>query len=384
MKQTFVPSLLSLAVALLIAGCNREANPFENPAATAPVTASPGLAPSASAPLTRVEQPSRTVSGAELWDKAMSWLGQAYQQAEQLHAAVNALLAAPSPQNLELAQQQWLKAAAAYERFYIFTRLGLVQPKSHLALLDHHGNLAAWPVQPGFLDAFGEYPRSGIVFDVDLPITEVQLRRQHGLTDASDVALGLYALHFGLFGEVGVRDLSSLTESPELTQLQRDEGYIHAKELPNNRRRELLRLQTELLKADLTQMGLAWQASRTALVNMPQDEWQAAMVKAALTMVTEQMLALSEHNQSAEGPDASLTWQNRQLAQRLVSQLRGWQQVLAAWEEAESAQFAPLTQEALTQLAAWQEQPEPGDAPRPVHQALRNLAGALQAQVENL
>lgn len=364
---------LLLPILIIVAtACERTSNPFDQPTGAQPVE------PVVPAPQLEV-QPEAAAPAADIaWQQGMALLGESFRQVEQLQPQVQHLLDAPSAETLALAHQQWQETVQAYERFYVFTRLGLVQPRVYAALLDQHQSVGAWPVQPGFLDRYGEYAHSGIVFDLDLPITEQRLRGQHGLTDAADVALGFYALQFILFGERDGRDIADLQPISGLAEQQRAEGYVHEKELPNNRRRQLAQLQISLIRSDLMQMGTSWQAARPAFETMLPAQWVQTMLRAAQAMATEQMMALTEHSHYAQQPDDEIVWMGKQLARRFTAQLQGWQSVLELMPNRTAEPLVAPTAHAVSQLQQWSDTADSETLLRQTHQALRTLAGSLQ------
>ncbi|MBS02551.1 MAG: hypothetical protein CMQ24_07575 [Gammaproteobacteria bacterium] len=127
----------------------------------------------------------------------------------------------------------------------------------------HAYSIDAWPVTPGFLDTLPEYPQSGMVADVTLPLNASSVRRQHGFSDDSEVAMGFHAIWHLLTD----RTVDDFIGSDELT----------------TRRRLLLGLQAELLFADLHTIG---NASRRETVTLP------ALMSASIDTL-EQALALA-------------------------------------------------------------------------------------------
>ena len=57
------------------------------------------------------------------------------------------------------------------------------------------------PILPGYVDYLAQYPYTGIVNDLTLPISNKSLRAQQGLTDNGEVSLGFEVIAFLLFGE---------------------------------------------------------------------------------------------------------------------------------------------------------------------------------------
>jgi putative iron-regulated protein len=89
-------------------------------------------------------------------------------------------------------------------------------------------------------------------------LTAGNLRRQHGLTDDTDVILGFHALEFLLWGEQGERPVEDYHERLETSTEELDMGLTLV-DLPTNRRRSLLLLLSHLLQDDLLKLQQQWQ-----------------------------------------------------------------------------------------------------------------------------
>ncbi|MFT5083655.1 MAG: putative iron-regulated protein, partial [Lentisphaeria bacterium] len=141
--------------------------------------------------------------------------------AKTLNEHVLAFLDQPQQGSLETAQESWLAVALAYQKFAYARQFGLLQPDifAQLNKLDYH--IGSYPIQPGFIDAFGPYKYSGLVFDAGLPITRESLAHQQGLTDIEEVVLGIYAIDFMLYNVDGRRRSEDYSASNTLTKAQR-------------------------------------------------------------------------------------------------------------------------------------------------------------------
>jgi putative iron-regulated protein len=263
------------------------------------------------------------------WPVALGFIAAAENDATQLQTAIQELLDRADSQALDKAQKHWRDAAAHVEKFQVFIRLGQVAPNSFPQLAQLQFNLAAWPIHPGYLDAFGANPYSGLVFDVGMALSAKTLREQHGMTHDRDVALGLYAMEFLLFGEENGRGPLVFKPITQLSEELKADGYQTLAELPRNRRRDLLRLQAQLLLEDLANLKrectgnhvTSVQSTLEALTLKQQTE---LLQKATLALVAEQLtnLALDPKTEPMLPPPTSL-WQNQQLADRLLAQLEG-------------------------------------------------------------
>lgn len=269
------------------------------------------------------------------WTAGSNILSASFQSAQQLQQAITALLNAPSLALLEKAQQQWRSTAQHLEAFHVLTRLGTVDPQYFQTLLEQQHFLTAWPIQPGYIDTFGPHAYSGIVFDVDFPMTAATLRDQHGLTSSEDAILGLYPMEFLLFGENNSRGHLVFMPITELGPEYKEMGYNRVEELPRNRRRELLKIQATQLVEDIGRFQALWSNTQTgfprhrfeSLVGPHQTE---LLQKAVLALVTEQLVTLAQQAPNKSSTHTNDLWSHQQLADRLSAQLDGLKQLQAA------------------------------------------------------
>lgn len=179
-----------------------------------------------------------------LWAMSRKPIQASLKQAQLLNQSIQALLEQTSVETLQDARQKWLEAYRSYRKLLPYLYMANQQDKAFL--------LAAWPLQPGYLDSYDIYPHSGIVHDISLPLEAETVREQHGLTSSEDVALGLHAIEFMLWAdtlEANVKRLAPVDIAPE--------GWM-VEELPNNRRRQLVSLQAQLLVEELKKLHDLW------------------------------------------------------------------------------------------------------------------------------
>lgn len=352
---------LAFIIALLggIVACDRKdqpVQPADNKAGPAPV----GRVGPAGGEKVRSENPA--------WPLGKEILVDSVAKAGELNAAVGQLLDTPNIENLERAQRLWREVAAAIERFHLFSRLGTVAPQDFQRLVDLQFNLTAWPIQPGYLDGFGDHPYSGIVFDVGMPMTAEVLREQHGMTDNSDATLGIYAMEFLLFGEQNNRGPLVFQPITALNEKYQEDGYTSVEELPRNRRRELLRLQAQLLVEDITRLHDTWISNQPDALQQRFELFASSqqaelLQKAALALATEQLVVIANQR-------GGELWQGQQLADRLAAQLDGLARFNAVVNLGEQVATAtarsvaslndirglpPLNQQGLTPRVDWQD-----------------------------
>ncbi len=180
------------------------------------------------------------------------------QHAETLEQAIAKFLKTPTQDTLVEAQEKWLEAALSYREFYFYRHIGLVDPKTFKGVNKLDYQIASFPIQPGYLDKVGEYKYSGLVHDIGVPINQESLTKHHGLTDVADVVLGFYAIEFLLFNSGEKRQANDFVEIVELDGAHKERGFKSTNEIPNNRRRQLLDLQTKILISDLDRLKDNW------------------------------------------------------------------------------------------------------------------------------
>jgi hypothetical protein len=238
--------LLSVLVVLLNVGCERSPEPLETkPTISAVPTL--GISPAAAEDIAH-----------RFWQVGAQTLAATQGQAEQLHQAIDALLAQPSTKTLAAAKDQWDATFFQYQQALPFLLIDDEDSAAFSSLNDWRFTLAAWPLQPGYLDSYGEYIQSGIVNDITVAITVEILRKQHGLTDAEEVTLGLHAMEFLLWNASAKNTFERFREQTQVP-LALEQSGLKREELPNNRRRELLKLQAQLFADDMKTIVGLWQ-----------------------------------------------------------------------------------------------------------------------------
>ena len=269
------------------------------------------------------DAPQYSLTANALWLKGQVALDNALQSADTLATVTQTLLSKPTDKHLRTAQTAWHNLADKLQTFFVYTHLSSLAPKQYGALASHHFNIAAWPVQPGFLDGFGPYPFSGIVNDVGIPLTLDTLRAQHGMTDDSDVSLGTYAIEFLLFGERNLRGHLTLRKVSALGEEMKKRGYTSAAELPFNRRRALLALQTDALIQDLNLLAQYWQQGPYGDINIADKNATLELLLLEETLVSHARDIESQRKDPLLSTTELKNWKTSQLAQRLQGQTQG-------------------------------------------------------------
>ena len=212
--------------------------------------------------------------------------------AQRLQAAVNALVASPSAENLEAAKAAWLASRVPYQQTEVF-RFGN-------AIVDEwEGKVNAWPLDEGLIDyvdaSYGgatdenalavlnvvantKLDFAGTMIDassITPALLEESLHEADGVE--ANVATGYHAVEFLLWGQdlnghgagAGNRSWTDYATGDECTN-----GNC-------NRRGEYLTAATDLLVSDLEWMTAQWKEGGEARASVIADE--AAGISAMLT-----------------------------------------------------------------------------------------------------
>ncbi|MFT4633200.1 MAG: hypothetical protein ACI8PP_000135 [Candidatus Pseudothioglobus sp.] len=214
--------------------------------------------------------------------------------AEALRLSIEQFLQAPNATQHAHVQAAWLKAHSAYADLSNLPLPAFISLDSDISLTANRlqYQLDAWPIEPGYLDSLDAHPGSGIISDINVPMTSASLQEQHGFTDAQEVSIGFHALEYLIFA----RDLTDFqildTDAPKL-----DNEFRHAStderqsELTDGLRREIilrrrnaLRIIAEQINLDLASLFAMNEAGYSSLESNT-AEAQRVMLGLALSIV---------------------------------------------------------------------------------------------------
>lgn len=188
-----------------------------------------------------------------------------FRSARAAHASlvgcIQTFIQQPTEEELARCQVRWTKSAIADGQLTYFYHLAQQAPNISTQFNFLQFRISARPIQPGYLDSFGNYPYSGLVHDIGFQLNKQSLSDQHGRTDVQEVVLGLFAMEYLLFGEDKRRSVNDFAEIKQLTQKHQNNGLTDLSEVASNRRRELLRLQANILDSDLKILTRLWEKS---------------------------------------------------------------------------------------------------------------------------
>ncbi|MGH1487573.1 MAG: imelysin family protein [Cellvibrionaceae bacterium] len=247
-------SLFACAFILLLA-----CEPQEQPKNVVPLEVEETL----TSPTLLISNEQAEILANNIWQQGLAALEGNQAQAEKLNDAIGVLLENPNQKSLMAARKQWHLSFLEYQKLapFLSIQADVADISSNNALnklSEWRSVLAAWPLQPGYLDSYDVYLHSGIVNDISLPITVSHLRKQHGLTDSEEVTLGLHAIEFMLWANKSKTAAERFVKKTKVPLALAQSG-LKQNELPNNRRRALLALQAQLFQRDLTTLVSYWQ-----------------------------------------------------------------------------------------------------------------------------
>ncbi|MYM63492.1 imelysin family protein [Pseudomaricurvus sp. HS19] len=184
-----------------------------------------------------------------LWQHFDTATASAISSVVTLQQALQALAGEPTDAHLQAARDAWRNSHQQLLQLSPLFALGQVQATLFRQLDDARWQSDAWPIEPGYLDYFDLYRHSGLVNDIVIPIDAEAVRHQHGFSSEADVALGLHAMEYLLWGEKGERPLDDFVAGSPSSEQQA--SGMTAIDLPGHRRVALLQLQANLLLEDL-------------------------------------------------------------------------------------------------------------------------------------
>ena len=166
-----------------------------------------------------------------------------------MQLAVAQFLAEPNDATLELARQAWRHAHNLYsltEAYRYYEGPIDAPPGSGGGVIE--GRLNAWPLNEAYIDYVAGNPGAGIVQDPSIPLDRGVLINKNAADDEADVTTGFHAVEFLLWGQdarldgPGNRPVSDYVGDGVAVQ----------------RRRQYLKLATDLIVDDLATLEQAW------------------------------------------------------------------------------------------------------------------------------
>lgn len=214
-------------------------------------------------------------------------------------AEVETFLQEPSDERLNILRDSWLEVHGSYEATTIHRYFAdeVLNEQQALNLFDLQYQLDHWPILPGYIDYVANYPESGIVNDMTVPLEAVVLREKHGEFDISEASIGFHVLEFMLWGENGddseSRPYTDYLAATSLTTQQRADG-LQLFELSPNRRRDFLNLNAALLEDDFQALVNTWSVNsvnyRAGIGSSRAEELLMDLLNAITGMLSEELM----------------------------------------------------------------------------------------------
>ena len=165
--------------------------------------------------------------------------------AKNLQTAVHAFTAAPSVETLATARKTWLAAREFYGQTEAFRFYGGPIDDDN----GPEGRLNAWPMDESFLDSVQGKQGTGLVNNRKFVINKKNLSAQNERGGEENIATGWHAIEFLLWGQ-DLSDTGSGNRSFE--------DFVDGKKPNADRRRQYLKVVTEMLIDDLRTVNNAW------------------------------------------------------------------------------------------------------------------------------
>ncbi|SDP20243.1 putative iron-regulated protein [Rhodoferax sp. OV413] len=165
--------------------------------------------------------------------------------AQALNTAITEFNAAPSAEGLAKARKAWIAAREFYgqtEAFRFYA--GPIDDKN-----GPEGRINAWPMDEAYVDYVVGKPKAGIINNPKAKITAKSLSALNERGGEENIATGWHAIEFLLWGQ----DLSETGPGNRSF-----EDFVDGKTPNANRRREYLKVVTDLLISDLSGLAKAW------------------------------------------------------------------------------------------------------------------------------
>lgn len=166
--------------------------------------------------------------------------------AKAMQTAIDAFLAQPSAATLQAAQKAWREAREYYGQTEAFRFYGgpIDDDKGP------EGRINAWPMDESFVDGVQGKADSGLINNKKFVINKKTISAQNEQGGEENIATGYHAIEFLLWGQ-------DLSETGPGNRSYTD--FVDGKAPNADRRRQYLKVATELLIDDLAYLVNAWQ-----------------------------------------------------------------------------------------------------------------------------
>lgn len=177
-----------------------------------------------------------------------------YNDALLLQKKVKQFLSSPTSTSFTEVKKAWLHSRDSYSQTEAFRfyegPIDFVDEKNGEE--GPEGRLNSWPINEAYIDYVKGNLKTGIIQNVSIPLSKKSLLARNQSKDEVDVSIGYHAIEFLLWGQ----DLS--LQSPG----QRPVSDFYSGDPIRNRRRQYLKITTEILVEDLKFLVDSWSPNR--------------------------------------------------------------------------------------------------------------------------
>lgn len=261
---------MCLVVVAFLVGCSRDTGDTDETSSTASIDTD--LSETATPPVALLNFAD---TAAAFHDAAETQMQAMLSACLALQQDVQGFLSSPSDESQSKAQtsfvpcyQQWIQARVFHQQPF-----GLSEEKSFSKLMDL---IDTRPFLPGYIDGLPEYPFSGLVHELDIPINANTLRGQHRLMDEDSASVGFPVIEFFLW------------------KVPADEHWVMEgvgdKQTVIQRRRDYLNVAMTLLTEQLTEAVIRWQEDNE-FVQLPERAQLSFVLKSVQRLTMVELLA---------------------------------------------------------------------------------------------
>lgn len=168
--------------------------------------------------------------------------------ARDMQKSIDAFLAAPSQAGLEDARKAWLAA----REFYLPTEVYRFYSGPIDDAQGPEPRINAWPIDEGYIDFVKGKAKSGFVNNPKIAITKEKLKSLNERGGEENISTGWHAIEFLLWGQ------DQNAKGPGDRQFT---DFVDGKAPNADRRRQFMKVVTELLIEDLESVTQQWQAN---------------------------------------------------------------------------------------------------------------------------
>ncbi|MGB8434904.1 MAG: imelysin family protein [Burkholderiales bacterium] len=173
------------------------------------------------------------------------------QSAKAMQKAIDAFLAQPSTESQQVAQKAWRNAREFYGQTEAFRFYGGPIDGEN----GPEGRMNAWPMDESYVDYVQGRADSGLINDPRFVINRQNIITQNERGGEENIASGWHAIEFLLWGQ-------DLSETGPGNRSYTD--FVDGKMLNADRRRQYLKVVSDLLVDDLTSLTREWKAGRNS------------------------------------------------------------------------------------------------------------------------